>query len=138
MDVQATEGKPRVVVFEDDQDVAGLVREILDDSGFDTMTADQNTPVEQVTGHDPRLLLMDLLLGDRDGHDVIAALRSAGLAQIPVLLLSGREELERERRSLGAVAALAKPFDIDELIETCRRLVGLAELDPRPLVPLTS
>ena len=122
--MQGPEVKPRVVVLEDDQDVAQLVREILDDSGFDTMTADHNTPAAVVAGHRPRLMLMDLVLGDRDGRDVIAALRSAGLAQVPVVLLSGKQELEREMRSLGAVAALAKPFDIDELIGTCRGLVA--------------
>ena len=122
--MQTTAVKPRVVVLEDDQDVAQLVREILDDSGFDTMTADHNTPVEQVAGHHPLLMLMDLVLGDRSGHDVIAALRRAGLDQVPVVLLSGKQELESEMRSLGAVAALAKPFDIDELIGMCRGLVG--------------
>lgn len=118
------EGRPRVVVLEDDRDVAQLVREVLDDSGFDTMTADHNTPAEMVARHRPRLLLMDLLLGERDGRDVLDALRRAGLAQVPLVLMSGRQELEREMRALGAVAVLAKPFDIDELIGTCRGAVG--------------
>jgi DNA-binding response OmpR family regulator len=122
--METADKRPHVVVLEDDRDVAQLVREILDDSGFDTMTADHNTPAALVAGHNPRLMLMDLVLGDRSGHDVLAALRRAGLGQIPLVLLSGKQELEREMRSLGAVAALAKPFDIDELIGTCRGLVA--------------
>lgn len=122
--MQGTETRPRIVVLEDDRDVAELVREILDDSGFDTMTADHETPIEEVARHRPRLLLLDLLLGDRDGRDVLADLRRAGLPQVPLVLLSGRERLEPEMRRLGAAAALPKPFDIDELVGTCRLLVG--------------
>jgi DNA-binding response OmpR family regulator len=122
--METADKRPHVVVLEDDRDVAELVREILDDSGFDTMTADHNTPAEVVAGHRPRLLLMDLLLGDREGRDIVASLRRAGLGQVPLVLMSGRQELDREMRALGAVAALAKPFDIEELIGTCRGLVA--------------
>ena|SRR2546423_954175 len=122
--MQTLDERPRVVVLEDDRDVAELVREILDDSGFDTMTADHNTPAEVVAGHRPGLLLMDLLLGDRDGQDVLAALRRAGLAEVPLVLLSGKQELEGEMQSLGAVAAIPKPFDIDVLVDMCWGLVA--------------
>ena len=122
--MQGTDTRPRIVVLEDDHDVAQLVREILDDSGFDTMTADHKTPADVVVRHRPRLLLMDLVLGDRHGRDVLAGLHRVGLANVPLILLSGKEQLEREMRSLGAAAALAKPFDIDELIGTCRGLVA--------------
>src|SRR5690349_18957839 len=114
--METADKRPRVVILEDDRGVADLVREILDDSGFDTLTADHNTPAKVVAEHRPLLLLMDLLLGDRHARDVLAALRSAGLAHVPLVLLSGKQELEREMRDLGAVAALAKPFDIDELV----------------------
>ncbi|HYK97845.1 MAG TPA: response regulator [Candidatus Acidoferrales bacterium] len=122
--METADKRPRVVVLEDDRGVADLVREILDDSGFHTLTADHNTPAEVVAEHRPRLLLMDLLLGDRHARDVLASLRGAGLAHVPLVLLSGKQELESEMRDLGAVAALAKPFDIDELVGTCRGVVG--------------
>ena len=116
--------RPAVVVLEDDRDVAELVREILDDSGFDTMTADHQTSPELVAQHQPRLLLLDMLLGGHDGRDVLAALRAAGLGKVPLVLLSGKQELEREMKALGASAIITKPFEIDELIGTCRGLVG--------------
>ena len=122
--MRTTEGRPPVVVLEDDRDVAELVREILDDSGFDTMTADHHTPPELVAQHRPRLLLLDLLLGGHDGRDLLAALRAAGLGHVPLVLLSGKRELEEEKKALGAAAIITKPFEIDELIGTCRGLVG--------------
>jgi DNA-binding response OmpR family regulator len=112
--------RTRVVIVEDDRDVAGLVSEILEAEGFATLTADQTTPADVVAAHRPRLLLLDVMLGRRDGRDVLAELQENGLRHVPVVLLSGRDELEREMRNIGAVAFLRKPFDIDDLVATCR------------------
>jgi DNA-binding response OmpR family regulator len=114
------DGRPRVVVLEDDADLARLVREILDAEGFETLAVDRLTQLQHVARHRPRLLLLDLLLGDRHGRDLLAALREMGLTDVPVVLLSGRPDLEMHMRDLGAVAFVAKPFEIDDLVATCR------------------
>jgi FixJ family two-component response regulator len=51
---------------------------------------------------------------------VLAVLRNMGLANVPVVLLSGKPDLEADVRDLGAVAFVAKPFEIDDLIAACR------------------
>jgi two-component system response regulator QseB len=112
--------RPRVVIFEDDGDTAALLREILDGEGFDALTADRRTPLDVVARHRPRLLLLDVILGRLRGSDVRAALRRAGLAHVPIVLLSGKPDLEHDVRELGAVAFVPKPFDIDQLVATCR------------------
>jgi DNA-binding response OmpR family regulator len=114
------DGRPRVAVLEDDADLARLVREILDAAGFETLVVDRLTELEQVARHRPRLLLLDLLLGDTQGRDVLAALREMGLTDVPVVLLSGKPDLDTHMRDLGAVAFVGKPFEIDELVATCR------------------
>jgi DNA-binding response OmpR family regulator len=112
--------RPRVAIIEDDRDTATLLREILDGEGFDALTADHLTPLDVVARHRPRLLLLDLILGHVRGSDVLSALRRAGLAHVPIVLLSGIPDLERDVRALGAVAFVPKPFDIDQLVATCR------------------
>jgi DNA-binding response OmpR family regulator len=114
------DGRPRVAVLEDDADLARLVREILDGAGFETLVVDRLTELEHVARHRPRLLLLDLLLGDTQGRDVLAKLREMGLTDVPVVLLSGKSDLETHMRDLGAVAFVAKPFEIDDLVATCR------------------
>jgi DNA-binding response OmpR family regulator len=114
------DGRPCVAVLEDDADLARLVREILDAEGFETLAFDSRTPLEHIARHRPRLLLLDLLLGDTQGRDVLAALREMGLTDVPVVLLSGKPDLETHMRDLGAVAFVAKPFEIDDLLATCR------------------
>ncbi len=115
--------RTRVVIVEDDRAIAGLVSEILEAEGFATLTADQTTPADVVAGHRPGLVLLDVMLGRRDGRDVLSELRRHGL-RVPVVLLSGRHDIEREMHDLGAVAFIRKPFDIDDLVATCRAAVG--------------
>ena len=116
--------RTRVVIMEDDRAIAGLVSEILESEGFATLTADQTTPADVVAAHRPSLLLLDVMLGRRDGRDVLCELRRHGLWRVPVVLLSGRHELESQMHDMGAVAFIRKPFDIDDLVATCRAAAG--------------
>lgn len=118
-----TQDRPRVVVVEDDQDVATLVTGILNDEGFDAMTAGHHGSVADVVRARPRLLVLDLLLGHRGAGDLIAALRRTG-SRVPVVLLSDAHDVEAAARSVGASAGLAKPFDIDDLVRACRALAA--------------
>ena len=114
---------PRILVFEDDADVADLIVEILTGEGFDASHADHDSAPEALVRERPRLLLMDLCLGARPGGEVLSALRRSGLGDdVPVVLLSGKPDLDAHARELGAVATLDKPFEIDALVETCRSL----------------
>lgn len=112
--------RTRVVIVEDDRDVAGLVSEILEAEGFATLTADQTTSAAVVAAHRPGLVLLDVMLGRRDGRDILSELRQHGLRRVPVVLMSGLQEIEQEMRDMGAVAFVRKPFDIDDLVATCR------------------
>ena len=117
-------GRPRVAVIEDDAAIARLVREILDAEGFDTLAVDRRTPIDAVRSHRPQLLLLDLLLGDAHGRDILAALRRDGLADVPVVLFSASPDLKSHMDSVGAVAFVTKPFDIDDLVATCRSVTA--------------
>ncbi len=116
--------RPRVLIFEDDADVADLIVEILTSEGFDARHADHESEPAALVRQRPQLLLMDLCLGARPGGDVVQALRSSGLGDVPVVLLSGKPDLESQARSIGAAAALNKPFEIDTLVRTCWSLAS--------------
>jgi len=116
--------RKRVVVLEDDGDVAALLVEILTSEGFDTLRADAQTSAEQLAQHQPRLLVVDVFLGPETAAEVLERLRRLGLAQVPVLLLSGAPDLERHAQALGAAATVSKPFEIDALVSACRSLAN--------------
>ena len=116
--------RPRVVIVEDDHDVADLVIEVLNDEGFDAVTAGHAATAAEVTQMRPHLVILDLFLGSIGARDFLTALRCDHAARVPVVLMSASRELEREARTLGANAYLSKPFDIDDLVRTCRGLAA--------------
>ena len=119
--MRGTEDRPRVLVLEDDADVAALISEVLNDDGFDTLRADEHTSTHDMARYRPRLILLDLILGSRRAVDVLSALRRSGLRGVPTVLVSGAVDIERQANALGAAALLTKPFDIDQLVATCRQ-----------------
>ena len=117
-------GRPRIVVVEDDRDVATIVTEVLNDEGFDAVTADHRATAAEVTRMHPRLVILDLFLGHAGAGEFLAALRRGDASRVPVVLMSAAQDVEEQARSLGASAFLPKPFDIDLLINTCRGLAA--------------
>jgi CheY-like chemotaxis protein len=81
--------------------------------------------VEAARAHRPDAILLDMVLPDIDGGQVLAALRADPLtAAIPVVLLTA-STLDPERvRAMGARAALAKPFQPLELPDALRAALG--------------
>lgn len=118
-----TIARPRVVVVEDDRDVATLVTEILNDEGFDAVTAGHHAAAADVERMHPRLLVLDLFRDLAGAGDLLASLRRGG-SGVPVVLLSAAQDVEAEARELGASAFLPKPFEIDDLIRACRGLAA--------------
>lgn len=85
--------------------------------GFDTLTAtDARTASSLMAEANPDAVILDLGLPDMDGTDLINHVRP--WTDIPILVLSGRTELEKKLGALraGADDYISKPFSVDELI----------------------
>jgi DNA-binding response OmpR family regulator len=108
----------RVLIVEDNKVFASLMASRLDRSGIES---DQVVSVEQaeqaIATVDYGAIVLDLGLGDRDGLELLRALRAKGNS-IPIVITSARHSLEDRLRGLreGADDYLAKPFSVDELI----------------------
>jgi CheY-like chemotaxis protein len=73
----------------------------------------------------PRLILLDLMMPVMDGWAFRAAQHQLGgdAAEVPVIVLSGAREARARADELGAVEALSKPFDLNQVIAAVRRRV---------------
>ena len=72
------------------------------------------------------LVVLDWMLPDRDGLDILRQLRASG-CRVPVLLITARGGSNRDMAfQSGASAFLTKPFAFDELLDCARRLLKLA------------
>jgi len=106
----------RVLLVEDEPDIEIVVRLSLETIGhLEVLWCAAGTLASEVAAREqPDLILLDVMLPDRDGLQVLHALReSAATASIPVVFLTARAqpaEVEEYRR-LGAADVVTKPFD---------------------------
>ena len=114
----------RVLVVEDDGLFRGVLAETLRDEGFDARAAaDGFEALEILRAWEPELIVLDLGLPLMNGVAFCSHQRGiAGAAEIPVVILSAHRDLLAEAETLGAKAILAKPCNLDILIETIGRL----------------
>ena len=119
----------RVVIAEDDPDVAELLRLTLTD-GLDVeavVVANGALVMDSVSARRPDLLILDVELPGLNGLDVFDLLRSDPHWQgVPVLFLTGLpERAQTANAPIGVHEVLAKPFDIDDLTAHAVRLMGI-------------
>jgi two-component system, cell cycle response regulator CtrA len=119
----------RVLVIEDDVIQAGEIELILASKGITCDKAqlgETGMELEQVRDYD--IIILDLMLPDIDGYEVLLRLRSAKI-KTPVLILSGLSSPEQKIKGLdiGADDYLTKPFNKEELISRIHAIVRRAK-----------
>ena len=109
----------RLLLVEDDFDVAEMLLMYFKSLGYEVMHADTGTEgIEIARTRFPNLILLDVMLPDMDGYDICLRLRRMSLTKfIPTLFLTQRDERAAKVKGLelGADDYITKPFDIDEL-----------------------
>jgi DNA-binding response OmpR family regulator len=129
---------PRVLIADDDAPTRALVAEVLaSDLGAAVDEAtDGYQAMRAAAAGSPDLVLLDLRLPVLDGFAVLRFLKGqTATARIPVLALTGAgSAAARHALDRGCAGVVAKPFDLDELVETVRPFLarkGHPESGPR-------
>lgn len=115
----------RILVVEDDPDTAALTESALKSAGIVCDLTDLGEDaVELAKLYDFDLVLLDLILPDVDGYEVVRELRLAKI-ETPVLILSSLGETDHKVRGLtsGADDYLTKPFDRKELLARIQAII---------------
>jgi DNA-binding response OmpR family regulator len=126
---------PRVLVVEDDEDIAQALQRSLRMEGYEVRAAgDGNAALEHGRSFAPDLVILDLGLPGVDGIEVAKRLRADD--DVPILILTARDALESRVEGLdaGADDYLVKPFERQELLARMRAL--LRRRPPRGSAPL--
>jgi two-component system OmpR family response regulator len=115
----------RLLVVEDEPNILELLAASLRYAGFEVITASAGTEAVQAAGrHRPDLIVLDVMLPDMDGFDVIRRLRGGG-TRIPVVFLTARDAMEDKVRglTLGGDDYVTKPFSLEEVIARIRAVL---------------
>lgn len=118
----------RVLLIEDEPNIIEAIRFILSRDGWRVDThSDGRTALEAVATRAPDLIILDVMLPNRSGYDILNDLRAAeATREVPVLMLTARgQKKDRELADrLGASRFMTKPFSNVEILETVRELAG--------------
>jgi diguanylate cyclase (GGDEF)-like protein len=134
---------PRLLVVEDDIDIANMLKIYFTGLQFDVDVANRGMDaLEKVKHVLPHLLVLDIMLPDIDGYEVCRRLRSSTrTSHIPVIFLTQKDERSDKLQGLelGADDYITKPFDIEELKLRVQGAIRRSEreslTDPRSGLP---
>jgi DNA-binding response OmpR family regulator len=107
-------------VIDDDEGILEVVNIILTSVGYQVKTSLNGQCFQNINknGDKPDLILLDVLLSGEDGRDICKRLKSQEKTKdIPIIMLSAHSNARKIKDLCGAEAFLAKPFDVDELID---------------------
>ena len=117
-----------VLLLEDEPNIIEAIRFILRRDGWQVSChSDGATAVDTVTRLEPDVVVLDVMLPNRNGFDILRDLRAQkATAELPVLMLTAKGQAkDRERaEDLGVSAFMTKPFANAEVIDRLRSLVG--------------
>ena len=118
----------RVLLIEDEPNIIEAIRFILSRDGWRVDThSDGKSAQEAVLARNPDLVILDVMLPNRSGYDILHDLRAdQATSELPVLMLTARgQKKDRElAEKLGVSKFMTKPFSNGEILETVRELVG--------------
>jgi diguanylate cyclase (GGDEF)-like protein len=129
-----------VLVIDDDEQVTRLVKRVLERAGFECVTVNDGMAAQEaaVTWR-PDIILLDLMLGDTTGDQILIALRGDFRTRlIPIVFLTVRDSLKDKVEHLlaGADDYVTKPFLPEELVARLRSVMSRST-SARELSPLT-
>ncbi len=119
----------KILIIDDDPVVVKLLHSRLTENGFAVLAAgDGIAGLKQAKKEEPDLIIADYLMPRMDGFAFYKELKhDPTIANIPVLILTERAQMEDSFRALGIEVFLTKPFMMEGLLSKIRQLLGIEE-----------
>lgn len=117
----------RILIVDDERDTLGLIELTLQTAGYQVTTAVSGAQALSLLEEDTfSLLLLDIMMPDMTGFQIIETLREKGASLPPIVFLTakGRVEDVEMGQKLGAVAYLKKPTTRGDLLDTIQKALG--------------
>ncbi len=127
----------RILIIDDDPSVLDVLGKILLLDGHRVeKVSDGRSALRAVAARPPDLVITDIYMPEMDGIEILVSLAEVG-PHIPVIAISGgawgdTEFVLEDASQLGAAATLAKPFEVDEVRDVVREVLGRGASPPPP------
>jgi len=119
---------PKILIVDDDLLITGLMETLVKMDGHEaTVVNDSTMALEVAKSIKPDLITLDLMMPNLNGFDLCALLHAdPQFANTPIIIISAKEDSQSREMafSSGAIEYLNKPFNIDEFLETIRKLTS--------------
>lgn len=109
----------KILVVDDDLDILVVMEILLSMKGFEVdVTAKWENTFEKIRTFKPNLILLDVLISGNDGRTICKQLKSqVDTKNIPIIMFSAHPSAAATIREYGADDFIAKPFDVNDLLE---------------------
>lgn len=110
-----------VMVVDDESDILDILTQLLESEGFAVVAfGDSRAALEYARMQPPDLALVDLLMPNMDGRELIARVRADHTGDFPIIVMSASMNFDHVR-DLPIQDYVSKPFDLDDVLVHVRR-----------------
>lgn len=109
--------KNKIAIIDDDKSIVEVITLILEDEGYEVISATDSETYYKLMKANPDLLLLDIWMPGKNGEEICKDLKAkATTKHIPIILVSANQSTERVARKAGADDFITKPFEMEDLL----------------------
>jgi len=117
----------KVLVADDDPAILDVMRMMLEFEGYEVTTTPNGATILQMDSGLPDLLLLDIWMSGTDGRELCRKLKlNEKTKNIPIVLVSASKDVEHSAREAGADDFIAKPFEMNELLQKIEKNISMS------------
>ena len=115
----------KILIIDDDEGILSAFEAMLEDEEYTVQTSCTIEPLLSLQKENmPDLILLDVLLSGADGREICKQLKSQEATKhIPIIMISATTNLETLAKNAGAEDFIAKPFDMNDLLEKVKKYI---------------
>jgi len=118
-----TPSPKKIMIADDDPGIVDAIEMLLEFEGYQVTSTGDGADVLYLKDELPDLLLLDIWMSGEDGRDICKKLKQMdNTKNIPVIMISASRDIKESAMEAGANDFLAKPFEMNELLEKIKKL----------------
>ncbi|MGI8419103.1 MAG: response regulator [Candidatus Levyibacteriota bacterium] len=117
----------KILVADDDPAIVESTMLILEEVGYQVDTTVDGATIYRIEKDFPDLLLLDIWMSGHDGREICKYLKKKELTKhIPIIMISASSDIAQSAKESGADDFIAKPYDMDFLLDKIAKYIGTA------------